>query len=393
MKNKVCIILPVFNSSKTIANAIESVINQTHKNWTLFIVDDASTDDSLQIIQKYKDKFEGVIVSHENNQGVSAARNTGLKTAKNLGGFDFIAYLNSDDTWENDHLEQSIAYSDHADIVYCDVNLKNELNEQMFKVNIPDSTFDPGKFLVSNFIYIPSVIHRFSVYEQLGEFDSSLDSLEDYDYWLRAVKSGLIFIEKPNKTCNFLVRKDSLGSKGQDKLPLLWAKHPDFFNIKLNLGCGDQLLDGFLNCDLYSPHAQLKFDAQKIPFPDNSVGYINASHLIEHFHFHQAFDVLKEWQRALKPGGTLAMETPDFFNSCKAFVEGPEQFRIRLYGHFFAWPNIPGQTHYFLYTEQQLGWTLNQLGFKNIRRVPPDSIYARSMPGKEELYLKMLAEK
>src|SRR5208283_2288415 len=150
--------------------------------------------------------------------------------------------------------------------------------------------------------------------------------------------------------------------------------------MKLNLGCGDQKLEGYINCDLHQEDADMKFDASKLPFDDNSVDEIAAYHLIEHFNFRQAFDVLREWRRVLKPGGKIILETPDFYNSCKIFVESNDQTKVLLYNHFFAWAWLPGQIHYFLYTEQQLAGTLRECGFENMMRVSPDSIYARSPP-------------
>lgn len=182
----------------------------------------------------------------------------------------------------------------------------------------------------------------------------------------------------------------------------MW-RFPDRKIMKLNLGCGDQKLDGYINCDLHRDDVDMNFDASKIPFDDNSVDEIAAYHLIEHFKFHDAMDVLKEWCRVLKPGGRIILETPDFYNSCKMFVSASEQIKQILYSHFFAWPWLPGQVHYFLYTETQLSWTLGECGFENIIRVPPDSIYAKSPPPhslNEELcsnwtniYLKMIATK
>lgn len=140
--------------------------------------------------------------------------------------------------------------------------------------------------------------------------------------------------------------------------------------VRLNLGCGDWLLNDFINCDLYNLKADKQFDARKLPFDDESVDEIYACHLIEHFNFHEAFDVLKEWKRALKPGGLLRIETPDMLKSCKAFVEADEQGRISLYSHFFSEPWIDGQLHKFLYTWQQMKWALDLIGFKDIIQVP-----------------------
>jgi ubiquinone/menaquinone biosynthesis C-methylase UbiE len=158
--------------------------------------------------------------------------------------------------------------------------------------------------------------------------------------------------------------------------------------IRLNLGCGDWVFPGWTNVDLYDPKADLKCDVKKLPYEDNTVDQIYNCHIIEHFHFHEAFDVLREWNRVLKPGGLFEVETCDFLASCKKFIESDEKGRVEMYGHFFAKPWFPGQTHYFLYTETQLRWTLEKCGFKNIVRVP-----ALRYIGMEEVCLKLAATK
>jgi len=139
---------------------------------------------------------------------------------------------------------------------------------------------------------------------------------------------------------------------------------------KLHLGCGEIILPDFINCDLFNPKADLKCDVAKLPFEDNSIDEIYASHIIEHFHYFETFDVLKEWCRVLKPGGKLKIETPDFLASCKKFIERDDIGRINLYAHFFAKPWVPGEIHKFLFTENQLKWHLSQCGFDNIVKVP-----------------------
>lgn len=159
-------------------------------------------------------------------------------------------------------------------------------------------------------------------------------------------------------------------------------------NIQLNLGCGEMILPDYINCDLYNDKADLKCDVKLLPFENNSVDKIIAIHVIEHFDFKEAFDVLKEWYRVLKEGGILWIETPDLLKSCKKFVDSNEQERINMYSHFFSQPWIPGQIHKFLYTETQLKWTLEQCNFKNIIRKE-----AKRYIGLEDITLGMEAMK
>lgn len=157
--------------------------------------------------------------------------------------------------------------------------------------------------------------------------------------------------------------------------------------MRLNLGCGGDLIAGYVNVDLYNERADVRCDVTKLPYDNDSTDEVLASHVIEHFDFKEAFNVLKEWRRVLKVGGLLVVETPDFLGSCDLFVRSSEQQRVDLYGHFFATPWVPGQTHKFLYTESQLRWTLGETGFCDIVRTTPTH-YIKEQPLSAHLRLE-----
>lgn len=148
--------------------------------------------------------------------------------------------------------------------------------------------------------------------------------------------------------------------------------------IKLNLGSGGDYIQGYVNIDLYAEKADERYDISKLPYNDNSIDEIRAYHVIEHFDYLAAHDVLKEWCRVLKPGAKIKLETPDFLESCKEFIQANQDGRWELYGHFFstAWIS-PGLIHKFLYTEFELKKTMTWAGFKNITRTEPDSGYVK----------------
>ena len=369
-------IMPAYNAEKTIEKAIKGIISQTHKQWSLIISDDGSTDSTKEIVEKYRQldtritRFSTLI-----NRGVSAARNFGL-------GFvcpdsAYIAYCDADDVWKPDHLETCLPFLRlGADIVYSTPEFIDEEGNEVQPNFTTFNNFNIDNLRRGNFIWISTVVHK---REFSGEFDSNLDSLEDYDLWIRAAKQGMKFKQFNKKTVTYLVKNTGMAQKGVEVRKKLQIKHLDFISpLKLHLGCGTEYLDDYINCDLYADKVDLRADVAKIDLPDNSVDEIKAYHIIEHFDFMQGQDVIKEWYRVLKPGGRIHLETPDLLNTCKHFVNGSEQDRITLYGHFFAWPWLPGQTHKFLFTESQMGWLLSQTGIKHIQRLAPDSIYARS---------------
>lgn len=96
---KISVILPVYNSQKFIKQAIESVLGQTFTDFELIIVNDGSTDSTLEIISDFKDKRIRLI--SQQNQGPGAARNNALKVAEG----DYVMFLDSDDWYSKDALE------------------------------------------------------------------------------------------------------------------------------------------------------------------------------------------------------------------------------------------------------------------------------------------------
>ena len=101
----VSIIMPSYNTANYISESIQSVLNQTYKNWELIIVDDCSSDNTLEILSKFNDKRIRII-ANEKNSGAALSRNKALIEAKGK----WIAFLDSDDLWESNKLEKQINF-------------------------------------------------------------------------------------------------------------------------------------------------------------------------------------------------------------------------------------------------------------------------------------------
>lgn len=96
--------MPLYNNEIYIVEAIQSVINQTYKDWELIIINDASTDNSKFIVQKFLEEEKDnriVFIDLKENKGVSFARNLGMKKAKG----EYISFLDSDDLWDKNFFE------------------------------------------------------------------------------------------------------------------------------------------------------------------------------------------------------------------------------------------------------------------------------------------------
>lgn len=135
----VSIIVPVFNTEKWLSRCIESLINQTYRNIEILIVDDGSSDGSLVICKRYENADDRIIVLHQENKGVSAARNIALKRVKG----DYIAFCDSDDWVEPGWIENQLAaiWESDADIAMCHCVLESN-NAVIENVQQPNDTFD-----------------------------------------------------------------------------------------------------------------------------------------------------------------------------------------------------------------------------------------------------------
>ena len=115
MKVKVSIIVPVYNAEKTLERCINSILRQTYAEWEMIIIDDGSTDLSGQLCEQYALQDSRIIVIHQENKGVSAARNVGIDVAKGI----YLIFVDSDDeiisTFLADYIE--VAEREKSDVV------------------------------------------------------------------------------------------------------------------------------------------------------------------------------------------------------------------------------------------------------------------------------------
>ena len=187
-KHKVSVIMPTYNRKDVVDKSIDSVLNQTFSNYQLIICDDGSTDGTDQLIKlKYWSHLqsEKILYVKQDNEGVSKARNTALKHASG----DLIAYLDSDNYWDHQYLEQMVAvfHQNNCNTAYCAMEvLDNHDNPQYGKNHfIRNEGYDREKLLKANFIDLNVFMHRKSLYEKMGGFNESMKSMVDWDLILR----------------------------------------------------------------------------------------------------------------------------------------------------------------------------------------------------------------
>ena len=228
----ISVVIPTFNRSAFLKKAIESVLSQGYQDFELIVVDDGSEDDTSEVVTGFD---SGIKYIKQKNKGPGAARNLGIKNSKG----EFIAFLDSDDWWDNDKLatqlqamEQNPEYSiSHTqELWYRNGEL---LNQKQKHKKHHGYIFD--KCLPLCAVSTSTVMARRGIFEEVGLFDEALPCCEDYDFWLRVSARHKIFlIDKP------LTLKD--GGR-PDQVSSIYAPGMDRFRIQsiLNLLESDTL--------------------------------------------------------------------------------------------------------------------------------------------------------
>ena len=194
-ENKVSIIIPVYNAEKFIGKTIESVLNQTYKNWEMLIFNDKSKDDSLKIIKKYSEKDERIkVIDSKENVGVVAARNKLIEIATG----EFIAFLDADDYWREQKLEKQIKYMKEQNaLISCTEYIRVTEDEKEINDIIIKEIITYEDMLKNNYLGCLTVIYNAS---KLGKrYFKEREKNEDYVLWLEIVKeTKIIFGLKEN---------------------------------------------------------------------------------------------------------------------------------------------------------------------------------------------------
>jgi teichuronic acid biosynthesis glycosyltransferase TuaG len=229
---KVSIILPNYNSSKTIIETVSSVLSQTYKNWELIIVDDNSDKKTKTILSKFK-KFKKIKILYLNkNKGAAYCRNLAIKKSKSY----YIAYIDSDDLWKKNKLNLQINFMQKNNYFFTYTNyITFKINKPVKKTILAPSKFDFNSFVKNTSIATSTMIVRRS---SAGKIKFSNTKIcEDYYYKCQLLKKiGNAYCYSACLT-EYQIRKDSLQSNRIRNLYWIWKINKSFnhFNILKNL--------------------------------------------------------------------------------------------------------------------------------------------------------------
>jgi len=179
------VVMPVYNAEKYLAESIESILNQTFKDFEFIIIDDGSTDSSLSIIKKYDNDKRIKLIDHA-NYGISKSVNEGI----GLSRFDLIARMDADDIAHNERLEKQIKYllnNNDCGVLGTQATVIDMYGNELYKSNIPtESKHLIKKLPYGSPFYHGSVMFRKRLFEKTGgynEFNRQFN--EDTELWMK----------------------------------------------------------------------------------------------------------------------------------------------------------------------------------------------------------------
>ncbi len=183
----VSVIIPAYNQAHYLGEAIRSALSQTNPHLEVLVIDDGSTDATAQVAAQFRD--ERVQYFFQNNAGLPAARNHGLREAQG----EWITFLDSDDQFLPEKLAllgQELERDPALGFVAGQAQLMDQHGQRIDRPFETRLSSQPADLLLGNPFHVGSVLLRRQWFEQVGFFEESLRSYEDWDYWLRLALAG-----------------------------------------------------------------------------------------------------------------------------------------------------------------------------------------------------------
>ncbi|MBL7075079.1 glycosyltransferase [candidate division KSB1 bacterium] len=191
----VSVIIPTYNRAPLLSQAMESVLEQSIKDFELIVIDDGSTDDTREILRPFLPRIQYFF---QQNQGISVSRNKGIQISRG----EYICFLDSDDSWHRHKLRRQLGFfprNPDAWVCYTDevwIRGGRRVNPKRRHQKYSGWIFD--KVLPLCIVSLSSAMMKRELLARVGPFDESLPVCEDYDFWIRVASCYPIhFIPEP----------------------------------------------------------------------------------------------------------------------------------------------------------------------------------------------------
>lgn len=214
MNDLISVIMPSYNTGKYISDSIKSVIDQTYPDWELIIVDDCSTDDTVDVINSFSDP-RIILLQNEINSGAAVSRNRALRAAKGR----WIAFLDSDDIWEPEKLEKQLAFMKNNGYAFTYTDYRIRLNgEWMPYINTgPDMV---NKRKMYNYCYFSTITVMYDK-DVIGLIRiNDIRKNNDYAMWLQAIEKSNAY--RLPECLSYYIKHDDSVTGGSKLMLIKW---------------------------------------------------------------------------------------------------------------------------------------------------------------------------
>ncbi|TFJ93050.1 glycosyltransferase family 2 protein [Lentibacillus salicampi] len=225
----VSIIMPLYNCEDFVKESIDTVIAQTYQNWELIIVDDGSTDNSVNIVNDIKQKEQRVkLIRFDNNEGPARARNKGIKDSNGR----YLAFLDSDDYWDRNKLKQQINFMKKRNAAFTFTSFKRIYSSEKTRLFQVPEKVTYYSILMRNIICNSSVMIDTNFIDKISYPD--IRKRQDYGLWLEILKNKTKYGYGLNSVLTYRnVREVSVSSNKIELIKYNWSLYREVQRLPL----------------------------------------------------------------------------------------------------------------------------------------------------------------
>lgn len=230
MCDLISVITPTYNCGRFIARTIESVQNQTYKNWEMIIVDDCSKDDTKEIVEQYAKKDSRIkYYLLETNSGAAVARTKAMELAEGK----YMAFLDSDDIWKSDKLEKQLAYMKENSFNFCCTEYEqiDEDDKKLGRVIKTAKKTDYNRLLLDCPVGNSTVMYNVS---EMGKFKvPNIRKRNDDALWLQMLKKEKYIYGMPEVLMEYRIRENSISSNKFNLIKFHWKLYREIEHLSI----------------------------------------------------------------------------------------------------------------------------------------------------------------
>ena len=225
----ISIITPTYNCGKFIERTIQSVLNQTYKNWEMIIVDDCSTDDTEKVVKKFKDDKRIKYFKLKTNQGAAVARTEAMKKAKG----DFMAFLDSDDLWYKEKLEKQLKFmiDNNYNFTCTAYEQVDENDKELNKTIRTKKKANYNRILLDCPVGNSTVMYNVN---ELGKFEvPNIRKRNDDALWLQIIKKAKYIYGMDDVLMKYRIRSNSISSNKLSLVKYHWQLYREIEHLSV----------------------------------------------------------------------------------------------------------------------------------------------------------------